>query len=47
MIEGYNTLASILFSSSLTDIRTALVAARKDSFEPNDRIVILQDIYAV
>lgn len=44
MIENYNTVATILFSDALGEIKQQLKLARKDYFSPNDRIVIQQDI---
>lgn len=44
MIDGFNIIDTILFSESLDVIKERLVAARKDYFSPNDRIIIHQDV---
>lgn len=44
MITNYNIVDTILFSESLTNIRKKFESIRKDVFDPNDRIVIEQDI---
>ena len=40
----YNTVGSIAFSESLSEIRQKLELYRKDQFDSNDRIIIHQDI---
>lgn len=43
MISTYNIIGEILFSQPLSEILAGLEALRKDTFDPHDRIVILQD----
>lgn len=43
MILNYNVVGEILFSQTLIEIRNKFDALRKDTFNPHDRIVILQD----
>lgn len=42
MISTYNIIGEILFSQPLSEIVSSLEALRKDTFDPHDRIVILQ-----
>lgn len=44
MNQKYRILGDILFSQSLIEIRQQLELLKKDQFEPNERIVIRQDV---
>ncbi len=44
MISDYNIIDTIFFSSPLTEIENRLRQSRKESFDPDDRIIIKQDV---